>query len=98
MASQRRKNGLLTGATPEIIQIGDLPLPVTIVLKSAAVGRALQLQFDDGMPGVPEFISPALDQTTATQMVLHLKAPATHVRLTGVANDSWQIIWSREPN
>lgn len=98
MASQRRKNGLLTGATPELIKIGDLPLPVTIVLKSAAVGRALQLQFDGDMPGAPEFFTPALDQTTATELVLHITVPATHVRLTGATNDPWQLIWSREPN
>jgi len=96
--TQRKKNGLLAGATPERIQIGDLPVPVTIVFKSSAPGRALQLQFDDGMPGAAEFFTPVLDQTSATQLVLHLNTPVTHVRLTGVANDSWQLIYCRDPD
>lgn len=77
----------IPNSTPVIVQMNGAPLPCTITLKSAAAGRLIELSTDGGT----EFFTPALDSASATQVVLTVTAPVSHVRLTGVASDSWRI-------
>lgn len=82
------QTGTLTGTTA-LVKIEPTPIPMTIVLKSAAGGRAIQLSFDEG-----DFYFPAVTPTlTATgELVYTLPYPATNVKFTGVANDTYFIL------
>ncbi len=93
MSNDGRIGGVWQGAsipsaTPVIIAMNGAPMPCTVVLKSAAVGRLIELSADGGV----EYFTPAtLDATSATMQVLGIASPVSHVRVTGVANDTWSI-------
>lgn len=63
--------------------------PLSIVLNSAAGGRAIQLSFDDGASFLPA-VTPTL--TAIGQLVYVLTYPATTVKFTGAANDTYTIL------
>jgi len=81
-------SGVLPSATPVVASMLGAPLPVTITLKSADVTRNVQLSTDGGT----EYFSPAFDQTTATMLVLVVTSNITHIKITGVANDTWRVL------
>jgi hypothetical protein len=80
-------NGALADATPLVIDMLGAPLPATITLKSAAAGRKIELSSDGGA----EYWTPAPNVNTATMHVVHVTAPVSHARITGVAADAWNI-------
>lgn len=80
-------SGALADAAPLAIAMAGAPLPATITLKSAAVGRKIELSSDGGV----EYWTPAPNINTATMHVVHVTAPISHVRITGVAADAWNI-------
>lgn len=92
MSAQRAKVGNLSGTTPELYPVGDLPLPITIVLRSSSASRAIGLSFDGG---IETFNIGTMDQSSSTEMVLHVTVPCTHVAFTGAAGDAWSIIWNK---
>lgn len=80
-------SGALAGAVPLAIDMAGAPLPATITLKSAAAGRKIELSSDGGA----EYWTPAPNVNTATMHVVHVTVPISHVRITGVAADAWNI-------
>lgn len=82
------QTGTLTGTTATV-KIQPTPVPMTIVLASADEGRAIQLSFDEGDTFFPA-VTPTL--TATDEVVYALNYPATHVKFTGVANDTYFIL------
>jgi hypothetical protein len=80
------RNDRMVGTTVTVNMSGA-PLPCTITLHSAAAGRKIELNPDGGS----EVFAPALDTTTATMLVLAVKAPVSFVVFTGAAGDTWSI-------
>lgn len=82
------QTGTLTGTTATV-KIDPTPIPATVVLKSADSSRAIQLSFDEGATFFPA-VTPTL--TASGELVYALNYPATHVKFTGVANDTYFIL------
>jgi hypothetical protein len=82
------KKGTLPSATPVIIPVGVVEPPMSITLKSAAVGRKIELSTDGGT----EYFTPTVDQTSATMQVVSVLAPVSHIKLTGTTNDTYTVI------
>jgi hypothetical protein len=80
--------GTLTGTTATI-SLPALVYPATLVLNSAAGGRAIQLSFDNGATFYTA-VTPTLSVTG--QIVYVLTYPATTVKFTGVASDTYSIL------
>ena len=80
--------GALTGTTA-IVSLPALVYPATLVLNSAAGGRAIQLSFDNGATYLTA-VTPTL--TATGQIVYALNYPATTVKFTGAANDTYSIL------
>lgn len=82
--------GTLTGATLNVaLPNPGVQYPLSIVLNSAAAGRAIQLSFDDGVSFLPA-VTPTL--TATGQLVYVLTYPATTVKFTGATNDTYAIL------
>jgi hypothetical protein len=67
--------------------MGEAPLPATITLKSADASRLIELSTDGGV----EYFTPTLDQSSATMRILTVTSSVSHVRVTGIVNDTWSI-------
>jgi hypothetical protein len=80
--------GTLTGTTATV-GLPILSFPATLVLNSAAGGRAIQLSFDNGTTFYAA-VTPTLSETG--QIVYALPYPATTVKFTGAANDTYAIL------
>lgn len=80
--------GTLTGTTATVA-LPNVVYPATLVLNSTAGGRAIQLSFDNGTSYYTA-VTPTL--TATGQIVYVLTYPATTVKFTGVANDTYSII------
>jgi len=80
--------GTLTGTTATVA-LPVLSFPATLVLNSAASGRAIQLSFDSGATFYAA-VTPTLSETG--QLVYALTYPATTVKFTGAANDTYSIL------
>ena len=76
-------------STTAIVKIAPTPSPTTVILKSSDAGRAIQFSYDNG-----DFYFPAVTPTlTATgEIVYALNYPATHVKFTGAAADTYFIL------
>ena len=80
--------GTLTGTTATVA-LPVLSFPATLVLNSANVGRAIQLSFDNG-ESFYTAVTPTLSETG--QLIYALTYPATTVKFTGAANDTYSIL------
>jgi hypothetical protein len=80
--------GTLTGTTATVT-LYNAPYPLTLVLNSSAGGRAIQLSFDNGDTYYTA-VTPTL--TEVGQIVYALTYPATTVKFTGAANDTYTIL------
>ena len=82
-------NGPLPSATPVAVGMSGAPLPCTITLKSSDAGRKIELSTDGGV----EYFTPVYDTTSATMLVVAVRAPISHVKFTGAAAglDTWSI-------
>lgn len=87
MGEYFRKPANIPSATPVVVAMAGAPLPCTVTLKSAAVGRLIEASTDGGT----EYFTVPLDMSSATQIAAALLAPVTHVRVTGTTNDTWSI-------
>jgi hypothetical protein len=80
--------GTLTGTTATVA-LPTLYYPATLILNSSAGGRAIQLSFDSGTT----FMTAVTPTLTATgQIVYALPYPATTVKFTGAAADTYSIL------
>ena len=80
--------GTLTGTTATVA-LPVLAFPATLVLNSANGSRAIQLSFDNGTTFYTA-VTPTLSETG--QIVYALTYPATTVKFTGAANDTYAIL------
>ena len=84
-------NGTLADGTPLIVGIAytspddDVK---TLYLNSAAAGRLIEISVDGGT----NFFTPGYDQVSAAQIVVSTYSRISHMRVTGVANDTWGIL------
>jgi hypothetical protein len=80
--------GTLT-ATTATVSIPNLVYPATIILNSAAGGRAIQFSLDYGTT----FYSAVTPTGTETGQIYYvLTFPITTVKFTGIANDTYTIL------
>ena len=80
--------GTLTDTTATV-SIPALVYPATIVLNSAADGRAIQLSLDSGAT----FLTAVTPTGTATGQIYYvLTFPVTTIKFTGVASDTYSIL------
>jgi hypothetical protein len=80
--------GTLTGTTATVT-VPNLFYPASIVLNSAAGGRAIQLSLDNGTT----FYSAVTPTGTETSQIYYvLTFPVTTVKFTGAANDTYTIL------
>ena len=82
-------NGSLTalGITSKVINADSFSIPMTVSLKSADATRKIELSTDGGI----EFFSFPYDVTSATMIVLIVKAGLTHIRFTGLTTDLYGV-------
>ena len=82
-------NGSLTalGITSQVINADSFSIPMTVSLKSADATRKIELSTDGGI----EFFSFPYDVTSATMIVLIVKAGLTHIRFTGLTTDLYGV-------
>lgn len=66
---------------------GGMGLPCTVVLKSASASRSIQLSVDGGT----EFFVPSYDHASATQLVVTITAPVSHIKFVGTNGDAWRV-------
>ena len=71
------------------IPVTSIAVPATIVLNSSAAGRAIQLSFDNGSTFYAA-VTPTNSETG--QIYFVLTYPATTVKFTGAANDTYSIL------
>lgn len=83
------KTGVLADATPLVVAIGNMEVPLTITLTSAAVGRLIELSSNGALVG--SWYTPTIDATTAAMINIAVRAPVTHARLTGAVGDVWRV-------
>ena len=83
------QSATLPSATPAVVSMNGAPLPCTATLKSADIGRLIELSTDGGIA----YYTPATTVTAAGFMVLAITYPVSHVRFTGAAagTDTWSI-------
>jgi len=80
--------GTLTGTTATVV-LPNLVYPATLVLNSAAGGRAIQLSLDSGTT----FLTAVTPTGTATGQIYYvLTFPVTTVKFTGAAADTYSIL------
>ena len=80
--------GTLTGTTATIA-LPNLVYPATLVLNSAAGGRAIQLSLDSGATFYGS-VTPTGSETSQIYYVLNF--PVTTVKFTGAAADTYSIL------
>ncbi len=84
------QTGTLTSTTP-FPQAVSFPTSyggLTLILTSAAAGRLIQISADGGIT----YFTPALDYSSATQVVVAITSPITNVQFTGQSGDVWGIL------
>lgn len=74
-------------ATTKVVDGPGLPLPATVTLRSADATRKIEVSTDGGV----EYFVPTYDYISATELMVVLEAPVSHVRFTGAINDTWSI-------
>jgi len=80
--------GTLTGTTATVA-VPNVVYPATIVLNSAAGGRAIQLSLDNGAT----FYSAVTPTGTETSQIYYvLNFPVTTIKFTGAAADTYSIL------
>jgi len=80
--------GIINSGTPVVVPVPlTMQLPGSITLKSAAVGRLIELSTDGGT----EYFTPVVDVQSATMQIVIINAPITHFRVTGTANDIYIV-------
>jgi hypothetical protein len=82
------KSGTITATgTPQVIDMTHANMPCTVYLNTTYASKLIELSVDGGSL----FFTPAYDTSNASQLVVKLMSPVSHVRLTGTAGDVWGI-------
>lgn len=81
-------SGIFPDGTPIVKAMLGGPMPFSACLVSADATRAIAFSCDGGLT----YFTPVMDVNTAAQQVVASLAPVTHVKFTGVANDTWRVV------
>lgn len=73
--------------TPVVVPMIGASIPSVATLKSSSATRLIEISTDGGV----EYFNGYIDRSSATQLVMTILAPVTHIRFTGVAADTWSI-------
>lgn len=65
----------------------NMQLPGSIILKSSAPGRLIEISVDNGI----EYFTPTYDVVSSTTLLAIINCPITHIRLTGAAGDTYLV-------
>lgn len=84
----RAHTGTLTSGTPVSVSVENLSCPITVTLNSSVAGRKTEGTTNDGL----EWFQLVPVQQSPTMLVFTLTSPATDVRFTGQAGDTWAIL------
>jgi hypothetical protein len=80
--------GTLIGTTA-VVNVPNVVYPASLILNSAAGGRAIQFSFDGGLTYYAA-VTPTYTETS--QIVYVLNFPVTTVKFTGAAADTYSIL------
>lgn len=81
------QSGVLPAGGTITVLASNMTFPATAVLDSSAGGRLIEVSADGGTI----FQTPPVDMAIASQQIVAIKSPMSHVRFTGTAGDAWQI-------
>lgn len=91
--AQNQTGATLSGTLPNtsalVITVSGIKMqiPGSVVLKSSAAGRLIELSIDGGT----EYFTPIYDQTSTTMLNVVINAPISNIRLTGAAGDAYMV-------
>lgn len=77
-----------TGETTKVISLRAHKVPLTLVISYASLSTQ-KVELSAG--GGTEYFEPPYASSTATQKVVTVGAPISHVKFTGVAGNTWRI-------
>ena len=80
-------NGVLSGTT-STVSLAGATMPGTVTLNSSDATRKIEFSSNGGV----EYFTPTYDANSTTRLVVSFAAPLTHVKFTGVTNDTWRIL------
>lgn len=81
--------GTLTNTTPVVVDLLNKPIPCTISLKSAAVGRLVR--FSANGVAAADWFTPEYDLTDVNKIIVVLTTPMSKIEFTGQSGDVWSI-------
>lgn len=80
------------GQTTVIVAVGNMDCPMTATLVSTASGRKIELlTTGTGLDADGGWYAVTADATTTSMINAAIKAPVTHIRFTGNANDAYRV-------
>lgn len=75
------------GGTTKVVALAGYPIPSVFTLKSSDVTRKIEFSTDGGTE--PEYFAATYDAVSATMLVAGAEAGLSHVKFTGLTNDTW---------
>jgi len=82
------KSGTITATgTPQAIDMTHANMPCTITLNTTYASKLIELSTDGGIL----YFTPAYNTSHASQLIVAISSPVSHVRFTGTAGDAWSI-------
>lgn len=81
------RSGTLTSSTPVVISIDALECPFTVTLNTTYASKLIELSTDGGVL----YFTPTYATSNASQLIVSVASPISHVRLTGQNADIWSI-------
>lgn len=80
-------SGTLAGTTLTV-PMTRMPIPATVSLTFATLStQKIELSVDGGT----EYFEPQYDHASATQRVVVITAPVSHIKFAGVAGNTWSV-------
>lgn len=80
------KEGALANSTPLVINMVGAPTEATVSLNSADVGRRIEWSTNGS-----DYYTATPDYTATGQIVVFFGVTVSHIRITGVAADTWSV-------
>lgn len=82
------KSGTITATgTPQVIDMVHANMPCTITLNTTYASKLIEISTDGGTL----YFTPTYDTSHASQLIVKITSPLSHVRLTGTAGDLWSV-------
>jgi hypothetical protein len=87
MGRAMAKGAIIATGTPQVVPMSGMPIPATVTLNTTYASKLIELSTDDGIL----YFTPTYDTSHTSQLVVHISAPVSHIRLTGTAGDLWSV-------